>query len=266
MKLKQYALVTAILALCTGVGTVVLPLLSTTDVAVLFLVAVAVVASQADRGPSAFAAFLSIALFDFFFVPPRFTFAVEDLHYVVTFVVMLASPLTISSLAHRLRDYGAAARVREQRTAALYAMSHELLAPQGTAELTQVIARHVGEAFGAHVRVLLRGPGETLAVPTGAPAIPALEDREQSVAGWAFDHWQPAGAGTENFSDAEAIYIPLVAAGGRLGVLGVRPATHAQFADPTMRQVLQTFAGQAASAIEQARARMAEEARAPSAD
>lgn len=110
--MKQYAIVTVLLAVCTAVGTVVLPLLSITDVAMLFLAAVTIVASRAERGPSVFAAFLSIALFDFFFVPPRFTFAVEDLHYVVTFAVMLVSALTITSIAHRLRGYGAAAHRR----------------------------------------------------------------------------------------------------------------------------------------------------------
>ncbi len=115
----EYFGVVALLAVCTLVGTLVFPWLSVTDIAMLFLAVVALAASRVRRGAAVFAAFLSIALFDFFFVPPRFTFAVSDLHYVFTFAVMLACALTISELALRLRAYGDAARERERRTAGL---------------------------------------------------------------------------------------------------------------------------------------------------
>ncbi len=149
----EYVGVLALLVACTLVGTIVLPLLSVTDIAMLFLAVVALAASRVRRGAAVFAAFLSIALFDFFFVPPRFTFAVSDLHYLFTFAVMLACALTISELSVRLRSYGEAAREREGRTAALYAMSHELDPSMTVADLVGVITRHVRQAFGADVLV-----------------------------------------------------------------------------------------------------------------
>jgi two-component system sensor histidine kinase KdpD len=207
-----------------------------------------------------FAAFLSIALFDFFFVPPRFTFAVSDLHYLFTFAVMLGCALTISELSVRLRAYGEVARERERRTAELYAMSHELVPTLSVAELVGVISRHVRQAFDSGVLVLLRGPGGQLAPLVEATDAFTLDDREQAVAQWAFDHWHIAGVGTAQFPAAKTMFVPLVASSGRFGVLGLRASGGGvgQLGEATVQGVLETFAGQAALALERARALRAE--------
>jgi len=256
--MKGYLWVALIMGACTALGTLILPLLSVTDVAMLFLLAVGLAASRFGRGPSVAAAFLSIALFDFFFVPPRFTFAVADLHYVLTFGVMLVTALVISAVAVRLREHAEAARERERRTAGLYAMSRELVPTMDLAALVAVIARHVREAFRGQVAILLRGPEGLAPAPVEAAQSYAWDERAQAVARWAFDHWQMAGLGTSNFADAKALYLPLVGAAGRVGVLGVRPAAPADFSELTVRQVLETFAGQAAIALEQSHAVQAE--------
>ena len=259
----EYLGVVALLAGCTLVGTLVFQLLSVTDIAMLFLAAVALAASRVRRGAAVFAAFLSIALFDFFFVPPRFTFAVSDLHYLFTFAVMLACALTISALSLRLRSYGDDARQRERRTASLFAMSQELDPSLPVAELVGLITRHVGEAFGADVVVWLRGPDGRLSPASDAVAPFTLDDQERSVAQWAFDHWHIAGAGTEQFSTARTLFVPLVGATGRFGVLGLRAtgAAAGQLREAMVQEVLETFAGQAAVALQHARALVAEEAR-----
>lgn len=252
--MKPYAVVAALLAACTVLGRLLLPVLSVTDVAMLYLVAVGLAAAQVGRGASVFAAFFAIALFDFFFVPPHFTFAVEDLHYVLTFAVMLGSALTISGVAHRLRGFADAALERERRTAALYAMSRELDPTMGLDGLIGVITRHVRDAFSAQVQVLRRGPtGITPILTDAAPAYP-MDEKEVAVARWTFEHWQAAGIGTPNFPEAQALYVPLVGSAGRVGVLGVRPDDPDQFRPATVRQVIETFAGQAAQAIEHAQA------------
>ncbi len=259
----EYVGVLALLAACTLLGTLVFPLLSVTDIAMLFLAGVALAASRVRRGAALFAAFLSIALFDFFFVPPRFTFAVSDLHYLFTFAVMLACALTISALSVQLRSYGDAARERERRTASLYAMSQELDPAMPVADLVDVITRHVRQAFNAEVVVLPRGPdGRLDPAPDTVPPF-ALDDQERAVAHWAFDHWHVAGAGTEQFPAARTLFVPLVAATGRFGVLGLRATGPAagQLREATVQEVLETFAGQAAVALQHARAMVAEEAR-----
>jgi two-component system sensor histidine kinase KdpD len=238
--------------LCTLVGFAVFQYLSLTDVAMVFLLGVALVASRYGRGPTIFASFLSIALFDFCFVPPRFTLAVSDVGYLLTFGIMLAIALIMSNLTLRIRAQAETARERERRTAALYGMSRELAAIRDQREIVTTAARHVSDIFGAPAQVLLPDGGRHLRVPVGTqPAYP-FDDKEQSVATWVFEHGRIAGAGTDTLPAAQGLYLPLVASSGTIGVLGLRPADPKRFQDPAVQQLLETFSAQAAVALERA--------------
>ncbi|HYL55546.1 MAG TPA: DUF4118 domain-containing protein [Gemmatimonadales bacterium] len=246
--MRGYLRAGLVMGACTVTGTLLMDWLSLTDIAMLHLLGVGVVASGATRRQAAFAALLSVALFDFFFVPPRFTFNVSDLHYVVTFGVMLVTALVISWLAERVREEAVAAEVRERGTAALSPMSGELLAADTVDDVISVIGRQARAAFGADVRVLLREPGGRLAAVGGSSGDDAGDDRE--VAQSAFQTWEAAGLGTSRFPSARSAYLPLVGTHGRLGVLEVRPDDPERFGEPAVRWLLQTFAAQAALALE----------------
>ena len=95
------------------------------NIVMLFLLTVVLVAVRFGRGPAVMAAFLSVALFDFFLVPPRLSFAVNDIQYLLTFAVMLTVALIIGQLTAGLKSQADLASLREQRTVALYEMSRE---------------------------------------------------------------------------------------------------------------------------------------------
>jgi two-component system sensor histidine kinase KdpD len=255
---REYLSAVAIIVACTAISFLVFRFLSLTDVAMVHLLGAGVVASRYRRGPTMLAAFLSIALFDFFFVPPRFTFAVSDTRYVLTFGVMLGVALAISHLALRIRAQGEAARDRERRTAALYAMSRELAATRGQPDLVGVATRHMQDVFASRVQILFPDANGRVHIPVGvAPAFP-LDEKDRSVAQWAFQHSQPAGAGTTTLPGAQALYLPLIASTGAIGVVGVRLPEADRFRDPAQMRLLETFAAQAAVALE--RALLAEQA------
>jgi two-component system, OmpR family, sensor histidine kinase KdpD len=244
-----YLRAAVVMAACTVVGTALLDLLSVTDIAMLYLLGVGVVASLSTRRQAAFAALLSVALFDFFFVPPRFTFAVSDLHYVVTFGVMLVTALVISWLAERVRADAVATRSRERGAAALSPMSADLLDATSVGDVIAIIGRHARAAFGADVRVLLREAGGRLAAAGGGPETNP-EDPDRQVAQWAFQSWEAAGAGTTHFPQAHHLYLPLVGSHGRIGLLELRPDDPVRFGEPVVQWLLQTFAAQTAPALE----------------
>ncbi|HUL04378.1 MAG TPA: DUF4118 domain-containing protein [Gemmatimonadales bacterium] len=246
--MRNYIRTVLVMGACTAVGTLLMGVLSLTDIAMLHLIGVGIVAVWATRRQAAVAAVLSVALFDFFFVPPRFTFTVSDLHYFVTFAVMFVTALVISWLAERVREEAVASRTRERGTAAILPMAADLLGAQTLDDVIAVIGRQVRAAFGADVRVLLREPGGRL-TPAGGGAADA-DDPERAVAQWAFQEWATVGAGTTHFPDARNVYLPLVGSHGRLGVLEVHPDDRARVAEPAVRWLLQTFAAQAALAVE----------------
>src|SRR5215470_12312829 len=147
-------------ALATGAAWLTLPFFELANQVMVYLLGIVVVATRYGRGPSLVASILSVAVLDFLFVPPVFTFAVSDIRYLFTFVVMLVVGLVTSSLAARIRMQADAARQREQRTAALYAMSRELASTRGLEQLLTIAVRHISEVFRSQVVVLLPGSSE----------------------------------------------------------------------------------------------------------
>ena len=248
--LAEYGWAALIIVACTALAAPVFRALSVTDVAMVYLLGVGLVASRYGRGPSVVAALLSIALFDFFFVPPYYTFAVSDVRYLLTFAVMLVIALVISALTLRLRAQAETARDRERRTAALYAMSRDLAATRGRSEVAAAASRHLEGTFGARVQILLPDEAGRVAIPVGAALAFPMDEKERSVAQWVFDRGQAAGAGTDTLSAAQALYMPLAGATSTVGVAGLRLPDPKRFHEPGLQRLLATFAGQAALALE----------------
>jgi two-component system, OmpR family, sensor histidine kinase KdpD len=251
-----YARSVAVVAAATGVAWIIWPVSDLSDLIMVYLLGIVLVAMRAGRGPSLAASVLSVAAFDFFFVPPYFTFAVTDTRHLFTFFVMLVVGLVISGLTVRSRTQAEAAHHREQRTAALYAMSRELAGTRGIDDLLQVAARHVAEVFRTAVAVLVPDGGGALASWSGSQF--ALDTSDVGVARWVYEHRQPAGLGTNTLPGASALYVPLLGSTGAVGVLGVRPADPHAMDEPERLHQLETFAAQTALALE--RAWLAEEA------
>jgi two-component system, OmpR family, sensor histidine kinase KdpD len=251
-----YGWATAVVVLATGAAWLTLPFFELANLVMVYLLGLVVVATRYGRGPSLVASILSVAALDFFFVPPVFTFAVSDVRYLFTFVVMLVVGLVTSSLAARIRTQAEAARLREQRTAALYALSRELASTRGVDQLLTIAMRHMSEVFRSQVAVLLPGAGGVLVCADGGQF--ALDANELGVGKWVHEHHQPAGLGTSTLPGAAALYLPLQAPRGPVGVLGIRPADPHSLDAPDQLHQLETFANQTALAIE--RAQLADEA------
>jgi two-component system sensor histidine kinase KdpD len=247
---RGYAAAVLVTVLATGVSALIHPQLEEANLVMLFLLGVIWIASRYGRGPSVLASVLSVAAFDFFFVRPYLTFAVSDTEYLLTFTVMLLTALVISTLTVRLRRQAEAARDREARTAALLAMSRDLAAASGPAEILRAAARQIGSVFLSRVLLLLpdatgrvTGRGEeTATVPFDA--------REQAVAQWVYDHGRMAGKTTDTLPAANGLYLPLRTSRGVVGVLGVHPADPQRLGSPEQLHLLEAFANQLALAIE----------------
>ena len=124
---------------CSAMTLIATPLLSYLDLAnivMLFLLTVQLVAAKLGRNQAILASVLSVLLFDFYFVPPRFSLAVSNIQYLVTFAVMLVTALTTAQLAAGLRQRAQQSHFREQQTQALYQLARQLA---GTLTVEQVV-------------------------------------------------------------------------------------------------------------------------------
>ena len=259
---RRYLASLALIASVTLITQPLVPLLSPTNLAMLYLAAEVFAAMYLGRGPSALAAALGVLAFDFFCVPPRFTFAVGDSQYVLTFIGLFLVGIVITSLMGRVRDQAEAAERREAEAIDLSELSRNLAAAAGLDAITQVLLAHVSETFGRRAAVLLpdgdqRAAGR-LQVHAFAPDF-NLDSDELAVADWAFKHGQQSGRGTDTLPAATNRYLPLKTAQGVVGVLSVCPSDPVAPMPPAQRRLLEAFASQAALAVE--RAQLAEHAR-----
>ena len=202
----------------TGLGMGVADYVTLADITMLYLIAI-MVASLTGRGPSLVAASLAVAAFDFCFVPPRFTFAVSDVRHLLTFAVMFACGLVISTLTGRLRRAEQEAIQRERRTAALLAFTREVASAVDETEVAVVAARHLEDGLDAAAGVLVPD-GDGGLMP--AAGLMALAGQDETVARWAFEHRKTAGHGTETLPGARVLAIPLVDGEVAVGVIALQ--------------------------------------------
>ena len=187
--------------------------------------------------------------FDFFFVPPYYTFAVRDLQYLITLLVMLAVALLVGTLAARLRRQVQTSRQRELRLETLSRLSRTLVGLSGSHQLAAAAQQEVAGIFGRPVRIYL--PHGSLLEPvvstTGEEGSSA---HQLAVATWAFEHGQTAGNATDTTPpDAPALYLPLATSQTKVGVLALRLPTLHYPLPPDTRRMLETVAGRIALAI-----------------
>ncbi len=202
------------------------------DLVMIFLLGVALVAFWVRLGPAVFTAILAVAAYNFFFVAPEYTFEVADARYLITFAVMAGVGVVLSSLTARLHLQTIRAREREARTTALYRLTHELVGTSDAKTLADAAASSIQDAFGCDVSVFLIDHHDNLrpVVDFGEPATAALARTTRSPSVHEF---------------------PLVGAQSQIGKIVVRARKPLQGRD--LRQLLATFVGQVALALERTR-------------
>jgi two-component system sensor histidine kinase KdpD len=224
------------------------------NIVMLFLLNVVLAGVRLGRGPAILSAFLSVALFDFFFVPPRFTFAIGDLQYLVVFAVMLAVGLIAGQLTAGLRFQAVVASHREARARALYEFARELSGALQSDQVFEITRSFIQRTFRANAVLLLPDPGGRLQLPlisSGDNSVrPMLGALDIGTAQWAFDRATAAGMGTDTLPGSKFFYLPLVAPMRARGVLAIYPEERRWILIPEQRQHLDTYAMLAAIALE----------------
>lgn len=221
------------------------PLFDRANLVMIYLLGVALTAYRYGRKAAILAAILSVASFDFLYVPPTFTFAIGDTEYLLTFIVMLAVGLLIATVTSQLRSQTDALRQRAAHLQTLYRLSRTLSETPDIAQMLATAKNQLEEFYGASVQILT--PNSDGVIDSGWDA------NETSVARWAFDHAQLAGAGSDTLSGAAGLYVPMKGTRSTVGVLAIRPTDTKTLIPPAQLQLLETFASEIGGAIESTR-------------
>jgi two-component system sensor histidine kinase KdpD len=229
------------------VATPTIGYLDLANIAMLFLLVVLLVAVRWGRGPSVTATCVGVACFDFFFVTPRFTFAVTDFQYLVTFAVMLAVGLITGHLTAGLRFQARVASQREARVRALYEFARALSSVLQTEQIHEATRAAIQGTFGARTALLLPdGEGRLRPELEGEGGV----DVDLGIAQWAYDRATSAGLGTDTLPASPVFYLPLIAPMRTRGVLAVESDEPRWLLVPELRRQLDTFGALAAIALE----------------
>ena len=245
---RDFGIALVIAAVVTALSLSIFDFTGYWAVALFYLLAVVLAATRLRRWPTLFLAALSALLWDFLFIPPRFTFYISHFHDFMMFGAYFVIAIVIGHLATQLREREQSERRREERATALYRFTRALAASRDLDEALPKVLALIKETFEADAAVWLCDESGLSCHPAST-FTPSSKD--ESVAIWAFQKKQSAGRSTDTLPDADALHVPLVTGDRAEGVLTVRLAN-----PPTIeqRELLDAFAAQLALFVNKERA------------
>lgn len=247
---RSFTTAVSTVALATVLGTFIRPHVQLSNVIMVYLLAVAVVAARSGPSEAVVASVLSVLGFSAFFVTPMAEQGPQGTEYLITFAMMMLVALLISSLALRLRVQADAARERERRTNALYELTRDLARSRSKKEIGEATAEKIRRAIDADVAILVLDENQKLAPIVVSSSEFEQQPSEHAVLMWCFTHGERAGRGTNTLPGADGLYLPLKTDRGVVGVLGVLMHAKETKLGGVESGLLDTFVSQAALAFE----------------
>ncbi len=249
-EMLDYVKAALIVALATGVGAAMWRFINYSNVSLLLLIAVIIIAIKYGRWPSIFASVLSFLLYNFLFTRPYYTLTVFETSEVLTMALFLVASITVGNLAARLRLQVATMRVSAQRTSNLYEFSRKIAAAASLDDVLWAAVHHVASTLESRSLVLLPNAQNRLYIAAGYPPEDQLEMKDWGAAGWAWEHGKPAGWRSDTLPAADWLFLPLKTRRGPVGLLGVSFADRNATLTPDQWRLLEALAGQVAIAVE----------------
>ena len=244
-----YILSVVAVAVSLGIAETVEPFFGLENVVLVFMTGIVTIAARFGLWPSILASVVASLCYNFFFLPPIYTFTIADPNNALAFFFFIVMAIIVSNVAARVREQAVTAMARARTTEALYAFSRKLA---GVATLDDVLwATAYQIAMMLKVRVVLLLPeGETIAVAAGYPPEDVLDQADLAAAKWAWMNNRAAGRGSDTLPGAKRLFLPMRTGRGPVGVLGIDSDKAGPLLTPDERRLLDALSDQSALAIE----------------
>jgi two-component system sensor histidine kinase KdpD len=235
-----------------GVGELIQPWLGVENVDLVLLTAVVAVAVRYGLLPSLVAGVAASLCYNFFFLPPFYTFTIADPVNVAAFFFFIVMAVVVSNVAARVRTQAVTAMTRARTTELLYSFSRKLA---GAGTLDDVLwATAYQTALMLEVRVVLLLPEDgVVTVKAGYPPEDTLDAADLAAAKWTWESDKPAGRGSDTLPGAKRLFLPIHTGRGAIGVVGIDSDKPGPLLTPDQRRLLDALMDQAALAIERVR-------------
>lgn len=247
LRIYGIAIITVLIA--TWINLFLMTDLGGGNLILVYLLGVALVSLFGEMGPSILTSVLSVIGYNFFMTYPDMMFYPDNLKNTFTLLMMFLTTQVIGYVTVSARQQVKSARLIQEDTAILHTLSRQLAGTRGVDKLLGIAVRFIGEAFNCAVLVLMP-ENERMIVRAGFGMEPVLDEKEKGVAQWAYSLGQNAGMGTDTLPFSNALYVPLIASQGPIGVLRIKPAHQEKSLSQEKMHVLESCASQIALALE----------------
>jgi two-component system sensor histidine kinase KdpD len=250
-RLLPYIGSTAAVALALGIGSLIERFIGLQSISLVFLMAVLASAIVWGLWPSLLAGLLSVLAYNFFFIPPLYTFTIADPDNVLSLFFFALVAVVVSNLTAASRSQVISARARAKTTAELYAFSRKVAGIGTLDDLLWATAYQISSMLKLHTVLLLPDKeGSSLTIASGYPPEDVLDSGDMAAARWCWEHNHAAGRGADTLPGGKWLFLPLRTGSGPVGVIGIDRDEPGPLLTPDERRLLDALADQAAVAIE----------------
>jgi two-component system sensor histidine kinase KdpD len=243
--LRPYVAAVLVVAVAVGISALIWPLFGIANVDLVLLTAVVGIAVRFGLLPSLFASVVASLCYNFFFMPPIYTFTIGDPNNVAAFGFFIV----VSHVAARSRMAVVTAQGRARAVESLYAFSRKLAGVGTMDDVLWAAAYQTALMLKVRVVFLLPEPG-SIAVKAGYPPEDTLDEADLAAATWAWENNRPAGRGSDTLPGARRLFLPMRTGRGAVGVVGIDSDKPGPLLTPDQRRLLDALIDQSALAIE----------------
>ncbi len=236
-------------AVATMAGVLIDRLIVLPNISLVYVLPVLFSAARHGLVPSLWVSALSVACFNFFFLPPLYQFTIADPANVMALFLFVVVAVIASALAARTRTQTESARREARTTAGLYAFSRKIAGVVDLYDLLWIVVSHIARLLKAEVVVLMPQDGE-LSTQAAFPPDGALSEADLAAARWSWDADRPAGRGTDTLPGGRWLFVPVRTSRSAVAVIGVLPNEEGHELTAGERRLLEAVGNQAAVAIE----------------
>jgi two-component system sensor histidine kinase KdpD len=247
--LRPYVAAVLVVAVAVGISALIWPLFGIANVDLVLLTAVVGIAVRFGLLPSLFASVVASLCYNFFFMPPIYTFTIGDPNNVAAFGFFIVVAVVVSHVAARSRMAVVCAPGRARAVESLYAFSRKLAGVGTMDDVLWAAAYQTALMLKVRVVFLLPEPG-SIAVKAGYPPEDTLDEADLAAATWAWENNRPAGRGSDTLPGARRLFLPMRTGRGAVGVVGIDSDKPGPLLTPDQRRLLDALIDQSALAIE----------------
>lgn len=246
---RPYALALLAVGVALGIAQVMQPRFGVESADLVFITAIVGVAVRFGLWPSLVASVVASLCYNFFFLPPLYTFTIADPANLAAFVFFITVAVLVSNLAGRVRTQAVSAQARMRTTESLYAFSRKLAGVGTLDDVLWTTAYQVASMLNVRVVLLLPETG-SIVVKTGYPPEDTLDESDIAAAKWAWENNRPAGRGADTLPGAKRLFLPMRTGRAPIGVVGIDSDKPGPLLTPDQRRLLDALIDQGALAIE----------------